>query len=166
MNPDWALATNGNLAVPHTFRPDIKSLGWFDDYEIDGMVGEYPKYVQAARDDYKIMYEITEMEGKGPFELRMISIEAFWKQSRHRFPFLARLVRYCYTILPSSAMSERVFSMLKQAFSLLQLKTTLNDYVEGVIMLRFNKKFIQAYPEWNAWAPIIAEQALQQAFNP
>lgn len=149
MNPAWAKNTNGNIRehVPPSLRPDLLSLQWFADEDIDGMVREYPKYVQAAKDSYME----AAVAGQGAFDTRLESIAAFWLEHKTNFPFLAKLVRYFYTFLPSSAMSERVFSMLKEAFNLQQLKNTLGDYVGGCVMLRFNRAFIKAYPEWREW---------------
>lgn len=49
-------------------------------------------------------------ENQGPFDARLDCIEAFWHQHKTAFPNLAKLVRYFYTFLPSSAMSERVLA--------------------------------------------------------
>lgn len=161
MNPAWAKTTDGNIParMPQTLNADLQGLAWFDAADVAGMVREYPRYVQAARDSY----DEVPRERQGGFDARLECIEAFWCQHKTSFPHLAKLVRYFYTFLPSSAMSERVFSMLKMAFSLLQLKHTLNDYVEGCIMLRYNKEFIRAFPEWQEWAPVVQAAAIAAA---
>ena len=62
----------------------------------------------------------------------------FWRQNHHSFPEIAQLARYCMTLTPSSAAAERIFSILKQMFSLNQMHSTLEDVVEASVMLRAN----------------------------
>ena len=64
----------------------------------------------------------------------------FWRQNHRSFPEIAQLVAryYCMTLTPSSAAAERIFSILKQMFSLNQMHSTLEDVVEASVMLRAN----------------------------
>ena len=57
-----------------------------------------------------------------------------------RLLHLAKLARFCFSLTPSSAGAERVFSMLKNSFTINQLRSSLEDYTACSVMLQHNKK--------------------------
>jgi hypothetical protein len=146
MNPlamrlDHGLA--GRLLIPPNFKYRIAAIGRyerggviahrFSDDEMSSMVKEWPAYMDLCsrmpveQDDLKpdhIMKRAT----------------FFWKVARVQVPNLAKLARYAFLLAPSSAAAERVFSVLKRFFSLLQMFTSLTDLTEASIMLQYNKK--------------------------
>ena len=69
----------------------------------------------------------------------MMRSTQFWRAARALVPNLAKLARYAFLIVPSSAAAERIFSLLKRYFSLLQMHTALTDLTEGSCMLKYNK---------------------------
>ena len=70
--------------------------------------------------------------------LQLEAIMKFWRANYHSIPSIANLARYCMTLTPSSAAAERIFSILKQMFSLQQMGNTLEDLVEAAVMLNAN----------------------------
>jgi hypothetical protein len=63
----------------------------------------------------------------------------FWQNQRASLPHQSKVAAFCFTLAPSSAAAERVFSILKQFFTLNQLQSSLQeDYTESAIMLQFN----------------------------
>ena len=61
-------------------------------------------------------------------------------QNHHsEFPTWAKAARMVFSFTPSSAASERVFSLLKQLFGDQQL-SSLMDYIQGSIMLNYNDR--------------------------
>ena len=55
------------------------------------------------------------------------------------FPTWAKAARIIFAMSPSSAASERVFSLVNSMFGKEQLHT-LADFVQGSLMLRYNKR--------------------------
>ena len=61
----------------------------------------------------------------------------WWKQNFTELPLWSSVARKVLLIQPSSAASERVFSLLKASFGE-QQDGTLQDYVETSLMLQYN----------------------------
>jgi hypothetical protein len=61
----------------------------------------------------------------------------FWSLYHEILPNLANFTRYCMTMTPSSAAAERVFSMLKNSFTIGQMRQSLEDYTEGSVMMQY-----------------------------
>ena len=132
-------------ATPADFEARILELHWhfFQAGDAFDMCAEYPSFIQRAREIFP--------DGEGDWHdpaVQMVAIERFWQNNRADFHKLADFVRYIYTNTTSSASVERVFSMYKNMFSLAQLTSALQDLTEGGMKLRFNKDFINEYPEW------------------
>jgi hypothetical protein len=128
--------------LPNNFESDIRSLdGWFSDAQIKGMCSEWRNYMIEVK-------KLPRLEDDQDPKKLMPRIELFWQENRFKFKSLATLVRFCFTLTTSSAAAERLFSVLKNAFSILQLKSALTDYTSGVIKLNYNEAFINAYPSW------------------
>ena len=88
---------------------------------VDALKAEFPAYLAAAEDidqDYQ-------------------SLE-FWRRHKNTLPTWTASLSKVLLVQPSSAASERVFSILKQSFGDQQTKL-LQDYVEASLMLQFNK---------------------------
>jgi hypothetical protein len=63
----------------------------------------------------------------------------FWRSHRPALPKLKKFAYYAITIAPSSAASERVFSVLKRLFNELQVNA-LEDYVSTSVIMAYNKE--------------------------
>ena len=143
VNPLYARELD--VAVPRYFRAEVEWLNnegkheWFSDGDITSMEAEYPAFVQEAK-----ILDVRDND-VNPVP-SMDRIEDFWHFKRIKFPALSKLVKFAYTCTASSASVERLFSLLKRSFSLQQMKFALEDYVEGSVMLQFNRKFIRAFP--------------------
>jgi len=134
---------NANNDLPINFESDIRSLdGWFSEAQIKGMCSEWRNYMIEVKKLDRLEDDLD------PTKL-MARIELFWQENKFKFKSLATLVRFCFTLTTSSAAAERLFSVLKNAFSILQLKSALTDYTSGVIKLNYNEAFINAYPSWD-----------------
>ena len=115
------------------FTAAVRSLDRFNDADINAMSVEYSTYRHLIITFAEEEHDCTTHEDK------LEAIMGFWKTKWHDIPTIEKLARYCKTLTPSSAAAERVFSVLKQLFSLLnQMKTTLQDYVETAVMMRYN----------------------------
>ena len=62
----------------------------------------------------------------------------WWRQNQIHLPKWSSALQKVLLIQPSSAASERVFSLLNSSFSE-QQERALQDYVETSLMLQFNK---------------------------
>ena len=63
----------------------------------------------------------------------------WWRQKKLTLPAFTLVLRGVVTHAPSSAMCERVFSILNNSFDKQQLRA-LADYMELSLMLQFNRK--------------------------
>ena len=63
----------------------------------------------------------------------------WWKMNMNYLPKWVSALQKVLLIQPSSAASERVFSLLKASFNEQQY-CSLQDYVESSIMLQYNKR--------------------------
>ena len=61
----------------------------------------------------------------------------WWKTAREDLPSWASVASKCLLLQPSSAASERVFSILKRSFGE-QQEAALQDYTEASLMLQYN----------------------------
>ena len=65
----------------------------------------------------------------------------FWRVRGLEIPAWRAAARIVLAIPPTSAASERVFAFLKDMFGSNQ-NSSLSDYVEGALMLRYNKRVV------------------------
>ena len=65
----------------------------------------------------------------------------WWRFNNPQFPGWAKAARIIFAMLPSSAPSERVFSLVEGMFGSDQLNV-LGDQLQGSVMLRYNKRAI------------------------
>ena len=63
----------------------------------------------------------------------------WWKENEAELPFWFAAAKLILLMQPSSASSERVFSILTMAFGHLH-NLTLQGYIECLLMLQFNKR--------------------------
>ena len=107
---------------------DIDSLRVFPFLDtarvIDGLKSELPLYLAAAED---------------------VSAQAdpvaWWKSHEPGLPNWAKACRLILLVQPSSAASERVFSILSNSFSH-QQESSLEDYIQLSVMLQYNNRCI------------------------
>eukprot|EP00733_Pompholyxophrys_punicea_P000535 Pompholyxophrys_punicea_v1_NODE_155_length_3151_cov_4.974483.p1 type:complete len:402 gc:universal NODE_155_length_3151_cov_4.974483:1287-82(-) len=107
------------------------------------MVDELPTYLALA-DGFKFESEDEYHQNKRERRLTIIKNEVFgilkwWKQQKTQLPTWFFVVRQLMLLQPSSAASERVFSLLNNSFSDKQT-ASLEDYREAAIMLQYNKR--------------------------
>ena len=65
----------------------------------------------------------------------------WWKRSHPTIPTWAKAARIIFAMAPSSAASERVFSLGECMFGKDQLRS-LADQLQGVVMLKYNKRHV------------------------
>ena len=87
---------------------------------LDGLKGELPSYLS----------KVSDIDPS-------IDIIHWWKQNESALPCWAAAVRKVLLVQPSSAASERVFSLLKSSFNP-QQQSSLQDYIETSLMLQYN----------------------------
>ena len=90
-----------------------------------------PVYVSMCR---MIPVDVNDTE---PTRIMAIA-PRFWKEARLTLPCIAELAYLAFTLTPSSAAAERVFSRLKSMFTKQQMTTSLTDYTSASVMLASN----------------------------
>ena len=63
----------------------------------------------------------------------------FWRQHGTKMPAWRQAAKIIFAIPPTSAASERVFSLLEAMFGAEQDRA-LSDLIQGSLMLRYNKR--------------------------
>ena len=114
----------------------LPEIPLFKQDDVNRMEKDLTKYCALLRSFNKSQVEPGSLNSA---EIAMSDAAAFWRASWQEIPSLAIFARYCFTIVPSSAAAERVFSILKSFFSTQQLSSALDDYVQTSVMLRYNK---------------------------
>lgn len=114
----------------HEVRNDLLSLGNFNDQEITAILNEFPTYLLLCEEFNDIPYNLDE-------ELKLIL--RFWLLHKNQLPGFSIFVRYAYTIAPSSASVERVFSILKASFGS-QQNLAIEDYIQASLMYQYNNR--------------------------
>ena len=85
---------------------------------IDGLQRELPTYIASATD---------------------INVLTWWEIYKQEIPNWAKACKKILLIQPSSAASERVFSLLENSFRDNQA-CAMEDYIEASIMLQYNQR--------------------------
>ena len=100
---------------------------------IPGLLRELPQYLTVA----------TTCTGFNHDDVREFSaaLLLWWKLNQTKFPTWAIAARIAFAILPSSAPSERVFSLVEGMFGRDQLRA-LGNQLQGSVMLRYNKRSV------------------------
>ena len=110
----------------HTMQPraadldSLKSFPFLNDDHIKGLKDELPVYLSKCSDT----------------DANFCPLE-WWKRSCGDLPTWSACARKVLLVQPSSAASERVFSMLKASFHD-QQENSLQDYIESSLMLQYN----------------------------
>lgn len=104
-----------NPFVAHKLIPDLKK--------------ELPKFISACE----------EFKASGDEANYTLDVLHFWAQQRHEIPAWAKAARIVFSLSPSSAACERVFSLLKLFFGE-QREVCLADQLQTALMLAFNKR--------------------------
>lgn len=109
----------------------LKDIPWLAEEAIQQMQSELPALVLAANES-KLDFSaasVTDFSSNVLTFWRNIINCNTWKQEARR----------AFSLTPSSASSERVFSLLKAMFGENQINS-LSDYIEGSVMLAFNER--------------------------
>ena len=119
------------LFVPHrlvemsadtTAIDSLSAFPFLNHHTLNNLKQEFTTYVALAQDvspDYDTL--------------------SWWKGHSHDLPYWSAAAQNVILVQPSSATSERVFSLLKASFGP-QQDCSLQDYVESSLMLQFNKR--------------------------
>ena len=114
--------------VVETYPHYSRSLTIFpflnSDAAINGLIRELPQHVAAAQ-DVAIQCEEKKVE--------------WWKIHAEQLPCWSSTVKKVLLVQPSSAASERVFSILSALFND-QQESALSDYLQASVMLQYNKR--------------------------
>ena len=100
----------------------LSTIPFLNTQELDGLKAELPAYLARAADTDQ-QFDILE----------------WWRRNAPDLPKWSAAAKRIFLIQPSSAASERVFSLLKNSFGA-QQDNALKDYVEASLMLQFNKR--------------------------
>ena len=112
-------------------RGDLLSLGHFQLDEINAILNEFSTYLLLCEEFNDIENYCSDEELK--------QIIKFWQINKNQLPAISLFVMYAYTISPSSASVERVFSILKASFGSLQ-NLSLEDYIQASLMYQYNNR--------------------------
>lgn len=89
---------------------------------LNGLKGELPSYLA----------KVSDIDSN-------IDVLQWWSQNESHLPCWAAAARKVLLVQPSSAASERVFSLLKASFNP-QQQSSLQDYIETSLMLQYNER--------------------------
>ena len=111
----------------HEVRPDAQTIDSLTSFpsispSIPALKEEFPLYVAAA-EDVDPSYDPL----------------VFWKEYESTLPTWSQAARQVLLVQPSSAASERVFSLLRNSFGERQ-HSSLQDYIKASLMLQYNKR--------------------------
>lgn len=88
---------------------------------------------------WRRVMDIQPTENDSKPKYRMDAAQMFWKEwNKNNLDNLMLLAKYAFLIVPSSAASERVFSVLKHSLSLVQMYQALEDRTEIQVKTRYN----------------------------
>jgi hypothetical protein len=96
----------------------------------DKLVAELSIYKSAARDFAVDRSDVDEFTTK---------VLTFWRVNGGEMPTFSLVARVIFSMAPSSAACERVFSLRASLFGPEQRKA-LSDYISGSLMLNYNKR--------------------------
>ncbi|CAN0525337.1 unnamed protein product, partial [Laminaria digitata] len=134
--------------------PAVKFRSELDGFKVARMIN--PSFVrQQERDDvqpkalrlFKFITknEVVDLERELPKYINLAAaarptypVRSFWVDNAASLPAWFKVVKKLWLVQPSSAMMERVFSVLNNVFGK-QQTACLNDLVETTVMVRFNR---------------------------
>ena len=136
------------LKLIRIFNPNVAAAGLITQADVGALAGvkplanlnlvpelerELPKYLTAAA--AAPAYDI------GDIAAFSAGILTFFKTHSSTIPAWAHAARIVFAFLPNSAMSERVFALVKCMFGDEQL-STLSDCIQAALMLRDNGRSV------------------------
>ena len=122
----------------------IKDLHIFKEEQVLEMKNEWKTYWRRVMD-------INPTEDDGKPKYRMDAAHMFWKEwNKNKLDNLMLLAKYAFLIVPSSAASERVFSVLKHSLSLVQMYQALEDRTEIQVKTRYNHRQYKWHDDKNS----------------
>ena len=110
------------------FKRAAEEVNFFTVSDVEEIGGEWYLYK-------RLVNEFEVLPSENIFATQMERCTKFWSLYHELLPNLANFTRYCMTMTPSSASAERVFSMLKNSFTIGQMRQSLEDYNEGSVMV-------------------------------
>ena len=124
-------ATVRSLDPTPTSVQQLRAFPFLDEDGImDALCQELPSYLACA--------EGVSFQGDSLADLAAKKVE-WWRCNEEKLPHWSKAVKLVLLVQPSSAASERVFSLLKAAFSD-QQQRALRDYLESTVMLQYNHR--------------------------
>lgn len=113
-----------SLHVDAVAIEELRRFPFIDDATVAALQGELPAYLAACAD----CRHVNDAERV-----------AWWRDREQLLPHWASVAKKIMLIPVSSAAAERVFSLLKAAFSE-QQDAALGDYLQASLMLRYNRR--------------------------
>ena len=106
-----------------TIDTDLKKIPFLNTVqELNGLKEELPTYLARAADTDE-NFDILE----------------WWKRNSSHLPYWSAAAKRIFLVQPSSAASQRVFSLLKNSFGD-QQDNALQDDIKASLMLQYNKR--------------------------
>lgn len=90
---------------------------------------------------YSVLAKAAPNLDKGDVHAFTEGVLLFWRVKGLELPAWRAAARIVFAIPPTSAASERVFALLKAMFGADQI-ASLSDYIQGALMLRYNKRVV------------------------
>ena len=116
--------------VPESVRA-LRQFPFLDnDHTIGRMIDELPFYPAAAED---VKFDVDSLAAK---EQKKVD---WWRDHANVLPNWAAAAKQVLLVPPSSAAAERAFLLLKATFNDQRL-LALQDYIETLVMLRYNRR--------------------------
>ena len=88
---------------------------------------------------HPLQHELAKYQALADHKADDINVLEWWSRHAREIPHWARACKQILLLQPSSAASERVFSLLQNSFGSRQ-ELALEDYIEASIMLQYNNK--------------------------
>ena len=98
----------------------------------------FPFFDQLKLSDLKAEHELPAYLAKSMDIAPTVCPLQWWRTNASELPHWSTAAQKVVLLQPSSAASERVFSLLNNCFSKRQ-DSSLSDYVEALFMLQYNK---------------------------
>ena len=128
------IAMRSRVVAPGTileFKAALESVARFPAATVSKIIGEWNTYKRLIND-------FPPTQSEGVFKFQMQRCMAFWRTNYSTLPAMSQFARFCMSLAPSSAAAERVFSLLKNSFTVSQMRQSLEDYTQCSVMLQHN----------------------------
>ena len=114
----------------HTMQPNASA--------VDQALSKVP-FLNSMQQLNELKVELPAYIARAADTDEQFNILEWWKRNSSHLPKWSAAARRIFLIQPSSAASERVFSLLNNSFGD-QQENALQDYVESSLMLQYNKR--------------------------